>query len=337
MISQHSCPELFDFQQWRQISEKRLYEIAKMLLIALGEKYRLTEVSAAASPDEVPYVHLLHTPTNVEFALIPGGSFTLGLSDRELKTLQEIKLRSEKFFEEWEQVVERRDEESATVLQERYATDWFPKPALIDEVLALVSYMQPAQPMQVPPFLLAIFTLSTDNLLEFIPAMSDSDRRLYNESNGDTLTYLFDSEIKQLGNRFGDFVLPSEAMWEYAYRAGSTSLFPWGDKLPEFDPEVDPRQRFPAPTNPNMWGLEYMGDHKELCADAWRASYNTDNHTPGDDNILRQVVRGGAIDYWPWQGCGEWKMWLSAYRNFIFLTGEDTSSNQAAIRPAIML
>lgn len=337
MISPLQFPELFDFQQWRQISEKRFYEIVKKLPIALGEKYRLSGVSDATSPDEVPYMHLVHWPTNINFALIPGGHFTLGLSHHEVQQLHEIKSRSVKFFEEWEQVVGRRDEERAKVLQELYATDWYPKPNLIDEVLQMAPYMQPGHQVQVPPFLLASVPLSSDDLLKFLPALSDSGQRLYNASNGDTVTYLFASEIKQLGNRFGDFVLPSEAMWEYAYRGGSTSLFPWGDALPEFDEEIDPRQRFPAPTNPNLWGLEFMGDHKELCADAWRASYNVQEHMPGEDGTLRQVVRGGAIDYWPWQGCGEWKMWLSAYRNFIYLKDDDTSSNQAAIRPAIML
>ncbi len=344
MITNLNYPELFDLQKWRHISEERLYDVAKSVLIALGEKYRLTEVGTSTSPEALAYVHILHKPTNIEFALVPGGTFTLGLSEREFSHLNEIKKRSERFFEEWERVVDSQDEEKAGVLQSSFATEWYPKPSLIDEVLNMAPFMQPAHQINVPPFLMGIFTLSSENLMEFIPSMSDSSLRLYDESNGDALTYLLASEIRQLGHQFGDFVLPSEAMWEYAYRAGSPSLFPWGDKLPEFGPEIDPRRRFPAPSNPNLFGLEDMGNHKELCADAWRSSYNATMTKGGEQNAIeagntlnRQVIRGGAIDLWPWQGCGEWKMWLSAYRNSIFLDREDDRFNQASIRPVIVL
>ena len=77
--------------------------------------------------------------------------------------------------------------------------------------------------------------------------------------------------------------LPSDREWERAYRAGSTSLFPWGDAPPT------------SPLTPkNRFGFENMGEWPELCQ--------------------RGIARGGAGAIWPWQGVGEWILLLSDHK-----------------------
>jgi len=110
------------------------------------------------------------------------------------------------------------------------------------------------------------------------------------------------------------FRLLTDAEWEYACRAGSTTIFNVGDTLePEhanyfYDEhgfKVGPGHRTPPGSYPaNAFGLEDMhGNVCEWVADAWRANYDAE-----PDEALR-VIRGGAWDYMP-------RLPRSAWRDF---------------------
>ena len=99
--------------------------------------------------------------------------------------------------------------------------------------------------------------------------------------------------------------LPTEAEWEYAARAGTTSVYSFGDdprKLDEYgwhtgnaagnDPPVGAKK-------PNPWGLyDIHGYLWEWCADVWHDDYQgspvdaTAWNQGGD--ALRRVLRGGS-------------------------------------------
>ena len=90
---------------------------------------------------------------------------------------------------------------------------------------------------------------------------------------------------RRLSQRTGcHYTLPSEAQWEYACRAGTTTPFAFGETLtPEHanysGSETIPVGSFP----PNRWGLHDMhGNVWEWCEDHWHGSYEgaPDDGTP---------------------------------------------------------
>ena len=109
----------------------------------------------------------------------------------------------------------------------------------------------------------------------------------------------FLTTINTLG--LGTFRLPTEAEWEYACRAGSTTLFHWGTDLAvigdyawlNVNAEGAPHEV--GLKLPNNWGLfDMMGNVYEWCSD-WYGEYPTEDQidyigpTTGDE----RVVRGG--------------------------------------------
>ena len=113
--------------------------------------------------------------------------------------------------------------------------------------------------------------------------------------------------------------LLSEAEWEYAARAGTTTPFWWGSSITprqaNYDGSADPykgggsKGKYRSKTvpvdsfKPNPWGLYNVhGNVWEWTEDCWNGS-NTDN--PGDGSARtvgdcgRRVVRGGSWDSGP--------------------------------------
>ncbi|MHC4389521.1 MAG: SUMF1/EgtB/PvdO family nonheme iron enzyme, partial [Planctomycetota bacterium] len=97
--------------------------------------------------------------------------------------------------------------------------------------------------------------------------------------------------------------LPTEAEWEYACRAGTTTVFNTGRTLPEAYQKEQKHQDEPekVPTKvgvtpPNKWGLYDMhGNVEEWCYD-WYGAYEAGEQTDpvGRQSGLWKVVRGGS-------------------------------------------
>jgi len=135
----------------------------------------------------------------------------------------------------------------------------------------------------------------------------------------------------------GVFRLPSEAEWEYACRAGTTTRFYWGD-----DPEYTLITSYAwyehnsagtmhpvGQKAPNAWGLYDMnGDAWEWCQDLWHEDYTnapTDGsawESTGSKQDAGRVGRGGA-----WNAFNEYCR--SAYRSFDY---PENSANNIGFR-----
>jgi formylglycine-generating enzyme required for sulfatase activity len=105
------------------------------------------------------------------------------------------------------------------------------------------------------------------------------------------------------------FTLPSEAQWEYACRAGTTTLYSYGDSdalLGNYawwwlnsDGTGGPYGTHPVGTKlPNAWGLYDMhGNVWELCQDSWHENYTgapTDGSAWEPETGSLRILRGGC-------------------------------------------
>jgi formylglycine-generating enzyme len=94
--------------------------------------------------------------------------------------------------------------------------------------------------------------------------------------------------------------LPTEAQWEYAARAGSTTAYWWGDEtssaMTNWDGEqggTTPVKCYPA----NPFGLfDVHGNVWEWCEDPWRKRLASPEVK---QDVGGQVVRGGSWDHHP--------------------------------------
>jgi formylglycine-generating enzyme required for sulfatase activity len=114
--------------------------------------------------------------------------------------------------------------------------------------------------------------------------------------------------VEWLGKETGQlYRLPSEAEWEYACRAGTTTRYWWGDDSPT--PEqanfgMNVRRTTEVGFYPaNPWGLHDMhGNVWEWVEDCWNDSYEgapNDGSAWTSGDCSRRVLRGGSWNYEP--------------------------------------
>lgn len=104
-------------------------------------------------------------------------------------------------------------------------------------------------------------------------------------------------EVEAIRQEVPDLRIPTDFEWEWAVRAGSRTMFWWGD---------DPPSRIDAPHQlPN-------GDHPLALREiAWSREHCEGEEAPG---APPRFTRGGIEECCPWQNTGEFTLLLSAYR-----------------------
>ncbi|MBQ0968448.1 SUMF1/EgtB/PvdO family nonheme iron enzyme [Streptomyces sp. RK23] len=168
---------------------------------------------------------------------------------------------------------------------------------------------RPVREVRVEPFLIARHPLTVAQVRHWLPEYEDS----FTES--DASTARIEDDLDDLLGAL-PFRLPAEAEWEYAARAGTTTLTFRGNGKPDEDQVLDDfadEDRTTAAEN--AFGLAAVGSANEICADVWIPHFTnapTDARPRTGDGP--RVVRGGGGDLSPWQGCDEWLLLLSATR-----------------------
>ncbi|MBD2070638.1 SUMF1/EgtB/PvdO family nonheme iron enzyme [Leptolyngbya sp. FACHB-671] len=205
---------------------------------------------------------------------------------------------------------------------------------------------QPVHKVQVAPFFIGRYSITQAQWravaglpkvmidLDLDPSKFEgSDRPVEQVSWWEAVEFCFrlngfvEARLSNKTNR--TYRLPSEAEWEYACRAGTTTPFHFGEILTADLANYDgtetynssPKGRFRQKTTPvgsfgvaNAFGLYDMhGNVWEWCADPWRENYNgapTDGSAwLSADRSASRVIRGGSWFKEPWS-C------RSAYRFF---------------------
>jgi len=113
----------------------------------------------------------------------------------------------------------------------------------------------------------------------------------------------FCEKLSELEKR--EYRLPTEAEWEYACRAGTTTAFYWGDTFDEkyawSAKNSGGKSQDVGMLKPNAWGLfDMIGNVWEWCED-WKAAYPTGEQVDpkGAASGSGRVFRGGSWNIVP--------------------------------------
>jgi formylglycine-generating enzyme required for sulfatase activity len=156
------------------------------------------------------------------------------------------------------------------------------------------------------PFFLGKYEVTQEQwqaIMEDNPSGHKGPQKPVENVSWDQCQTFLDRLNARFGTDTGKFQLPTEAQWEYACRAGSTTKYCFGDDESQlgdyawYDANSDGTTHPVGQKKPNAWGLYDMhGNVREWCADWYGESYY--RQSPVDDpsgpaTAWFRVVRGG--------------------------------------------
>lgn len=284
---------LTDIRQWKTLVQHDRLELASTLA-----KHQRHTYSIKLIKNESGLVTFVDNETGIEFNLIPGGTFHMGISTREEKELLDL------------------------VNEE-----------VLDNVGVSLLTMKPLHEVKIHPFLVSRFPVLDAQASKYCDLEDIPGRPVFDEEASNVPIHLAKSEIDQLIANL-DCRLLSESECEFITRGGTESLFYFGSSLPQehdyierficneiFDSEEDNIK------SANPFGLVGLGIGT-YCADTWHDSYvgAPNDGSAWTDQSEVFVIRGGATTMWPWQCNVECLLLASAMRtrsdqNYLNMSG----------------
>ena len=157
------------------------------------------------------------------------------------------------------------------------------------------------------PFFMGIYEVTQDDYEEVMDEnpskFSGGSLPVDNVSWGDAVTFC--EKLTESDTEYS-YRLPTEAEWEYACRAGTSTPFYWGDTwMDEYCWCLENAGNISHKVGrkkPNPWGLYDMsGNVWEFCSDFYTSRYPSDDQEDFQDLVdpKKKVVRGGSWGSWP--------------------------------------
>lgn len=262
---------------WAKLSLADVETISDQLSAVVGPEFEYVFARRYTTGYVVPTFR--HWESGVEFNLLPGGRFRMGLSEQE--------------YQDATRLPNCRED--------------------------LLRGLMPTKEVSVKPFLMSRTPLLESFVRQHVQLARGLFRPEFGDDPRDPVPiYMTRDEAEAVAGKFG-FLLPTEAQWEYAIRGGTTTLFYFGSTLPDkqtlgskilltkFDEGV-----LDDVTVANPYGLigtltgSWCLERYTPTSDASRSG-----ERQGDGPY---VVRGGGAIFWPWQNQSEWMMCMSAMR-----------------------
>jgi hypothetical protein len=313
-------PEVFrqlTLAEWTGFSDAERAQVADHLadrLQAHGwavEAPLLIETFGPAS-HPLPVLRWFEPVSGTPFSLVPGGTFRPGYAPEVLARFERIdRLLQAGDYEQ----VEEEDEEDEEV----------------GPALPPLDALRAKEPVTVGPFLMTAELLHPDvpglsrllvkRPVRLLDVYQDSAQR----SAGRLPIDLTWAETQKAVATFG-WQIPTSAEFEWALRGGIEGVFYWGNRVPrwlageqgaegftedELTDEIawDDLMEVGFPQDrPRTWPwCNRLGLASLLPVGTW-----CDRSAEPNDNYPL-IARGGAANCYPWQYCGEWHLFLTAY------------------------